>query len=45
MQKERVGGFKDFIKDVKEGKFPEKHHIVSAPDGLINDFLKKIENK
>lgn len=45
MQKERVGGFKDFINDVKEGKFPEKHHIVSAPDGLINDFLKKIENK
>ena len=43
MQKERIGGFKDFITEVKNGKFPQKEHIITAPSGLIDSFLKKIK--
>ena len=43
MQQERIGGFTDFINDVKNGKFPQKEHVVTAPNGLIDSFLKKIK--
>jgi len=42
MQLERVAGFKEFIDDVKNGNFPKKEHIIPTPDGLIDEFLKKI---
>ena len=42
MQAERISGFKEFINDVQQGKFPEKQHIIEAPKGLIDSFLKKI---
>ena len=42
MQLERVEGFKEFVAEVQNGKFPEKKHIIEAPSGLIEDFLAKI---
>ena len=42
MQAERISGFKEFINDVQLGKFPEKQHIIEAPNGLIDNFLNKI---
>ena len=42
MQAERVAGFKDFIRDVKSGGFPGPEHVVNAPDGLIDAFVKKV---
>ena len=42
MQAERISGFKEFINDVQQGKFPEKQHIIEAPKGLIDSFLKQI---
>ena len=42
MQLERIEGFKEFISEVQNGKFPEKKHIIEAPSGLIEDFLAKI---
>lgn len=42
MQLERVAGFKEFIDDVKNGNFPKKEHVIPTPDGLIDEFLKKI---
>ena len=43
MQRERVGGFKDFIEDVRENRFPAAEHVIKAPDGLIDDFLSALE--
>ncbi len=43
MQRERVGGFKDFIADVRDGQFPASEHIIKASDGLIDDFLGAID--
>jgi 3-methyl-2-oxobutanoate hydroxymethyltransferase len=42
MQAERVGGFRDFIKDVQSGSFPGPEHTVKAPEGLIDRFLEAI---
>lgn len=42
MQEERVGGFRDFIRDVQSGQFPGPGHIVKTPDGLIDQFLDAI---
>jgi 3-methyl-2-oxobutanoate hydroxymethyltransferase len=38
MQAERVGGFRDFIQDVRSGGFPGPEHIIKAPEGLIKAF-------
>jgi len=41
MQAERIAGFKEFIGDVKSGKFPGPEHVIDAPDGLIRAFVEK----
>ena len=43
IQKERVGGFKDYIADVQSGAFPAAQHVIKAPDGLMTAFLDKVE--
>lgn len=43
IQRERVGGFKDFIDEVKSGDFPAREHIIEAPDGLITGFLNEVD--
>lgn len=45
IQKERVGGFRDFIADVKSGGFPGPEHVVKAPDGLIDRFLANLDGR
>ena len=40
MQAERVAGFKEYVDDVRSGKFPGAEHVINAPDGLIDEFLK-----
>ena len=43
MDQERISGFKDFIKDVKNNKFPAKKHIIECDNEMIKNFLKKIK--
>jgi len=43
MQQERIGGFKDFIADVQEGRFPAAEHVIKAKGTLIEDFVKKVD--
>ncbi len=44
MQRERVAGFREFIEDVQQGRFPQSDHIIEAPEGLIDSFLEAIES-
>lgn len=41
MQAERVGGFRDFIQDVRSGGFPGPEHVIKAPEGLLDAFIKR----
>lgn len=45
IQQERINGFKDFIDDVVSGGFPGPEHTISAPSGLIDSFLKRIDSE
>jgi 3-methyl-2-oxobutanoate hydroxymethyltransferase len=45
IQAERVGGFRDFIADVKSGAFPGPEHVVKTPAGLIDEFLASLDQK
>lgn len=45
IQQERVGGFRDYIDDVKNGRFPGAEHIVKAPEGLIDQFLDAVDGQ
>ena len=42
MQVERIAGFRDYISDVKAGRFPGPEHIVKTPEGLIDQFLDAV---
>ena len=44
MQAERVAGFKEFIADVRGGQFPAAAHVIKAPDGLVDGFLKAVDS-
>ncbi len=39
MQAERVAGFREFVDDVKSGRFPGPEHVIEAPDKLISAFV------
>jgi 3-methyl-2-oxobutanoate hydroxymethyltransferase len=43
MQAERIGGFKEFIQDVRSGEFPGPEHIIKAPEGLVKAFAEQAE--
>jgi 3-methyl-2-oxobutanoate hydroxymethyltransferase len=45
MQAERVGGFRDFIADLRGGGFPGPEHIVNAPEGLMEAFLEQADKR
>jgi 3-methyl-2-oxobutanoate hydroxymethyltransferase len=44
MQAERVAGFKEFVDDVQQNRFPAEEHVIKAPDGLIDDFLASLDS-
>lgn len=44
MQAERVGGFRDYIADVRSGGFPAAEHVIKAEGTLVEDFLGEIGN-
>lgn len=44
MQRERVAGFKEFVDDVQNKKFPTSEHVVKSPENLISEFLEKVES-
>ena len=45
MQAERIAGFREFIDDVQNGSFPARQHVITAPDGLMDAFVKAADEK
>jgi len=45
IQLERVSGFKEFIDDVQQGRFPGPEHIIKTPDNLISKFLEAVDHE
>ena len=43
MQEQRISGFKEFIDDVKSGKFPGPEHVIRAKEGLVDKFEEAVE--
>ena len=43
MQVERVAGFKEFVDDVQNSRFPGPEHVVKAPDDLIGAFVEAVD--
>ena len=44
MQAQRISGFKEFIDDVKSGKFPGPEHVIRAKEGLVDKFEEAVES-
>ena len=44
MQEQRISGFKEFIDDVKSGKFPGPEHVIRAKEGLVDKFEEAVES-
>ena len=43
MQAERVAGFKEFIDEVQEGRFPGPEHVINVSDKVIAEFVEAVE--
>jgi 3-methyl-2-oxobutanoate hydroxymethyltransferase len=44
LQEERINAFGEYIKDVKDGCFPEKANLIDINDDLIEESIKEIES-
>ncbi len=42
LQRERIAAFGEYIADVKEGRFPERCHLVEMEDKLLKDVIGSV---
>jgi 3-methyl-2-oxobutanoate hydroxymethyltransferase len=42
LQRERVGAFREYIADVKEGRFPERSHLVAMEASLLEEVVRAV---
>ena len=42
LQQERLGAFREYIADVKEGRFPARSHLVEMEEGLLDEVVREI---
>src|SRR5687768_14003166 len=42
LQQERIDAFREYIEDVREGRFPERCHLVEMEEPLINELIRSI---
>jgi 3-methyl-2-oxobutanoate hydroxymethyltransferase len=45
LQDERVAAFQEYAEDVKSGRFPEAHHIVSMDEAVFQEAIEVIEGR
>jgi 3-methyl-2-oxobutanoate hydroxymethyltransferase len=43
LQQERIAAFGEYVSDVKEGRFPERSHLVEMDDHLLAEVTQSIE--
>ena len=43
MQAERISGFREFVDDVQNSRFPGPEHVIKAADGLIGTFVDAVD--
>jgi 3-methyl-2-oxobutanoate hydroxymethyltransferase len=44
LQQERVGAFKEYIADVKDGRFPERSHLIEMEAPLLDEVVRAISS-
>ena len=44
LQRERIAAFGEYIADVKEGRFPERCHLVEMENELLEEVVRSIES-
>jgi len=44
LQRERIAAFGEYISDVKEGRFPERTHLVEMDEKLLQEVIGSIES-
>jgi 3-methyl-2-oxobutanoate hydroxymethyltransferase len=44
LQQERLAAFQEYIADVREGRFPERSHLVEMDDALLQQFMGEISS-
>jgi 3-methyl-2-oxobutanoate hydroxymethyltransferase len=44
LQNERIAAFSEYIADVKEGRFPDRSHLVEMDDDVLANVTKTIED-
>jgi 3-methyl-2-oxobutanoate hydroxymethyltransferase len=42
LQQERINAFREYIADVKDGRFPERSHLVEMDSPLLDEVVRKI---
>jgi 3-methyl-2-oxobutanoate hydroxymethyltransferase len=44
LQQERIAAFKEYAADVKEGRFPERAHLVEMEGALLDEVVREIQD-
>ena len=44
LQRERIAAFGEYIADVKEGRFPERSHLVEMDEAMLDEVAKSIDD-
>lgn len=42
LQQERIGAFREYIADVKDGRFPERGHLVEMEGTLLEEVVRSV---
>ena len=43
LQKERIAAFSEYIADVREGRFPERRHVLEIDPAVLQEVRQRIE--
>ncbi|MBM3845264.1 MAG: ketopantoate hydroxymethyltransferase, partial [Verrucomicrobia bacterium] len=44
LQRERIAAFSEYVADVREGRFPERQHLVEMEANLLSEVISEIDS-